>query len=233
MSGMVFFGWVAFAVVVGVAANARGRSWIGWFLIALVLSPLLALILVLVMKPVVSQETATTVNAEAGQSKKDDLYDDTPDLQSGRYQLFLTKKYAIERNTTLEKYVIGDSLFPTLETALMHADDLERDAIRSAKNERLRYAYLIKECRIGENAFSSGIRAGDFLATYNGYPITSDQDILDAMSKLIAPTANLVIYRDGKPKTFTIPVGKMGIDGSIEKIDDNLYAIRLKDLAIT
>jgi hypothetical protein len=45
----VFF-WFVFAIVVGVAANARGRDGVGWFFLALIISPLVALLLVLVMQ---------------------------------------------------------------------------------------------------------------------------------------------------------------------------------------
>lgn len=51
----VFF-WLVFSIVVGVAANSRGRSGVGWFLFSLILSPLLGLILVLVL-PRQSAET--------------------------------------------------------------------------------------------------------------------------------------------------------------------------------
>jgi len=34
--------WLAFAVLVGTAANARGRSGLGWFVLAILLSPLVA-----------------------------------------------------------------------------------------------------------------------------------------------------------------------------------------------
>lgn len=34
--------WIALAIVVGVAANTRGRSGGGWFLLALIISPLVA-----------------------------------------------------------------------------------------------------------------------------------------------------------------------------------------------
>jgi hypothetical protein len=44
------FFWFAFAIVVGVAASARGRNGLGWFLLALIISPLIALLLVLVMQ---------------------------------------------------------------------------------------------------------------------------------------------------------------------------------------
>lgn len=46
---LAFF-WIGFAVVVGVAANARGRNGVGWFFLAVIISPLLALLLVLVMQ---------------------------------------------------------------------------------------------------------------------------------------------------------------------------------------
>ena len=46
----IFFGWLLLSVVVAVAANARGRSGIGWFFLALVISPVFALVLVLVMR---------------------------------------------------------------------------------------------------------------------------------------------------------------------------------------
>lgn len=41
--------WLGLAVVVAVAANTRGRSGGGWFLLAIVISPLLAGLLVLAL----------------------------------------------------------------------------------------------------------------------------------------------------------------------------------------
>jgi len=43
------FFWVVLAVIVGVAANTRGRSGLGWFLLALLISPVLAGLLVLAL----------------------------------------------------------------------------------------------------------------------------------------------------------------------------------------
>lgn len=42
-------GWLIFAVIVGVIAGSRKRSGFGWFLLAVLISPLLALILVLAL----------------------------------------------------------------------------------------------------------------------------------------------------------------------------------------
>jgi uncharacterized protein (DUF983 family) len=44
-----FFFWLLFAAIVGVAASSRGRSGFGWFLLSILISPLLGLILVLVI----------------------------------------------------------------------------------------------------------------------------------------------------------------------------------------
>lgn len=45
----ILIGWFVFSIIVGVAASYRGRSGFAWFLISAVISPLFALILVLVM----------------------------------------------------------------------------------------------------------------------------------------------------------------------------------------
>lgn len=41
--------WFIFAIVVGIAASSRGRIGFGWFLLSLLLSPVIGLILVLVL----------------------------------------------------------------------------------------------------------------------------------------------------------------------------------------
>jgi hypothetical protein len=41
--------WLLLAVVVGTAANSRGRSFAGWTLVSILLSPLIALILLVVL----------------------------------------------------------------------------------------------------------------------------------------------------------------------------------------
>jgi hypothetical protein len=45
----MLFGWAAFAVIIGIAAGNRGRSAIGWALLAALISPLLALALLLAL----------------------------------------------------------------------------------------------------------------------------------------------------------------------------------------
>ncbi len=43
-------------------------------------------------------------------------------ISSPPYQLFLTRQFSIQKNATLEKYVIGDDVFDTLEESLREAD---------------------------------------------------------------------------------------------------------------
>jgi hypothetical protein len=41
--------WLGLAIIVGVGANTRGRNGPGWFLLALIISPLLAALLLLAL----------------------------------------------------------------------------------------------------------------------------------------------------------------------------------------
>lgn len=45
-------GWLIFAIVVGVIASSKRRSGFGWFLLAVLISPLIAVIAVAAMPPV-------------------------------------------------------------------------------------------------------------------------------------------------------------------------------------
>jgi len=46
----ILIGWILFSAVVGVGANTRGRSGFSWFLLSLVISPLLAGLFLLASK---------------------------------------------------------------------------------------------------------------------------------------------------------------------------------------
>jgi hypothetical protein len=53
-SGAAFY--LAFSIVVSVIANSRGRAAIGWFLLSMLISPLLALILVVCIPKIEKDE---------------------------------------------------------------------------------------------------------------------------------------------------------------------------------
>lgn len=61
---MWFFLWVMFAVVVGVFAANKGRSGVGWFLLSLVISPLLGFLFVAVMANLKVQAATAAVQAQ-------------------------------------------------------------------------------------------------------------------------------------------------------------------------
>jgi formylglycine-generating enzyme required for sulfatase activity len=50
------------------------------------------------------------------------IYKDERNIESPAYQLFLVKNFNIEKNNTLEKYVIKDEIFENLHAALTDAD---------------------------------------------------------------------------------------------------------------
>lgn len=56
----IFLFWLIFSIIVGVAAGARGRSGIGWFVLAMVISPLLALILLVLLPKLAGAGAAPT-----------------------------------------------------------------------------------------------------------------------------------------------------------------------------
>jgi hypothetical protein len=60
-----------------------------------------------------------TLNIKA---KSTDYFSDERDLKSSKYQLFLTRRFEIEKNNTLEKYIIGNNVFDSLDEALSDAD---------------------------------------------------------------------------------------------------------------
>lgn len=52
----VIVGWILFSIAAGILADRRGRSAGGWFLIALLISPLIAVILVLCCRDLKAEE---------------------------------------------------------------------------------------------------------------------------------------------------------------------------------
>lgn len=48
------------------------------------------------------------------------------DLSADAYKIYLTRKYKIERNDVLDKFIVGDRLFEDIDAALRFADERER-----------------------------------------------------------------------------------------------------------
>jgi ABC-type transport system involved in cytochrome c biogenesis permease subunit len=56
--------WVVVSIIVGIAAGSRGRNGVGWFFVSILLSPVLALLLLLVFPPLKAQESLKSNDAE-------------------------------------------------------------------------------------------------------------------------------------------------------------------------
>lgn len=167
---------LALASIPPFIASSKGREFFIWFIYSLFLFPF-AFIHAIVIKPnehaegikkcpscaSVIPDTAIICpscrhNFEAVVDQQKELsspskiisisWDGVRDISDTSYQLFLTKKYQIEKNLTLEKYVIQDKVFSTLEDSLKEADSREELSIAEIKDtERLQAveSNLLKE----------------------------------------------------------------------------------------
>lgn len=70
MADVAFSFWVVFAVVVGIGASHRGRSGFRWFLIAMVISPLLGIILLFLLPTRDEQREIAEEKGVSGEYKK-------------------------------------------------------------------------------------------------------------------------------------------------------------------
>lgn len=68
MTMFMFLGWLILAILVGVYANTKGRSGVGFFLLAVILSPLIGFIIALVISPVKGVIEANAI--QSGDMKK-------------------------------------------------------------------------------------------------------------------------------------------------------------------
>lgn len=65
---IIFFSWLILAILVGVFASSKGRSGVGFFFIAVLLSPLIGFIIALLVQPIRANTDAKAV--ESGEFRK-------------------------------------------------------------------------------------------------------------------------------------------------------------------
>lgn len=114
----------------GYIASEKGRSYGAWFALGFFFSLLAVLSLIAIPKidssphipagrsPPPPYKPLNNPTATPPQPQ----FDGPRKLDLPSYQLFLTRRFNIERNSTLDKFVIGDQVFGTLDDALAHAD---------------------------------------------------------------------------------------------------------------
>ena len=60
----------------------------------------------------------------------------TGDINDDAYKIFLTKKFNIEFNQALNKYIVGDKLLNNMEEALEYADEINKNQIEIEKTNK-------------------------------------------------------------------------------------------------
>lgn len=104
-------------------AKEKGRSSGSWFFLGLCFSILAVLALIAVPKIDDKKSSVTPLpGTRSDGTLQEKEFDGERNISSPAYQLFLTRRFGIEKNATLEKFVIGDEVFNTLEASLREAD---------------------------------------------------------------------------------------------------------------
>jgi formylglycine-generating enzyme required for sulfatase activity len=133
-------------------AKEKGRSYSKWFALGFFFSILAILALTAIPK---LDRANNFASGAADKSKADTFiknYYGPYDLDQPEYQLFLTKRYAIERNNTLGKFILDSKVFHDLEQALVYADGLFKfhleEKRRSEELIRIRENNLLEQSEI-------------------------------------------------------------------------------------
>jgi hypothetical protein len=110
----IFIVWLVFAFVVAIAASGRGRSWVGWFFISVVLSPLVGLILVLVLSNLRHEQLLKTLAGRAPAqprpslgSKSSRVKIDRSDRPFAPDGVYAGAPYRVERDGTITAMMSG------------------------------------------------------------------------------------------------------------------------------
>lgn len=86
MEVIVFLAWLFFAVLVGVLASKRGRNPYGWFLLAMLFSPLLMAIALWVVPDLEAQAQKTERGVEAERRHRNSLPHSRPQSPGWHFQ---------------------------------------------------------------------------------------------------------------------------------------------------
>ncbi len=105
-----------------------------------------------------SNNTLLVNSAKIEAPHEENVWTGEKNIENDSYKLYLVKKYSIEKNSTLEKFVIENTLFSTLEEALSFALQKEFDLDKVEDDKK----YTIHTVK------STGIIGGSFTFTEFG-----------------------------------------------------------------
>lgn len=116
---------VIFGFFCSYIAKEKNRDSTSWFWLGFCFS-ILAIFALIAVPKVEGRNSSDslrspTTNAPEQSFEKSEFRGER-NISSPAYQLFLTRLFAIEKNITLDKYVIGDDVFSTLEDSLCEAN---------------------------------------------------------------------------------------------------------------
>ena len=123
----LLFGFVGVLIAANKGVSSAAGFWLGAFL-----GPI-GLVIVALLSP----DGDDQASAPAPVSKS---FEGERALSNDAYRLWLTSRYAIQRNEVLDRYVVSDRLFPSVDDALHHASELHREEIEAAEAEKQRKA---------------------------------------------------------------------------------------------
>jgi len=118
-----------------------GSYGCGSFIVALLLCVILIGFLVFIYMLIVKPEGTLTVTYEYRarankEASKDELnFSGRPELSNDSYVLYLSKKFDIQKNDVLGKYVLREKLYDTIEQALGAGHDLRNQEVEARKAE--------------------------------------------------------------------------------------------------
>jgi hypothetical protein len=133
---------ITFGFFCSYIAKEKGRDPGNWFLLGLCFSILAVLALIAVPKVEDKKSSVDRLpSTRPDESLQNCEFIGERNISSPTYQLFLTRRFGIEKNSTLEKFVIGGAVFNTLEDSLREADccyvrELEKDELAAREIEQ-------------------------------------------------------------------------------------------------
>ncbi|QVL45162.1 MAG: hypothetical protein KFB94_07805 [Methylophilaceae bacterium] len=112
----ILVGWAAYNEMnqyntLAIFKDVREKAFVG-----LMLQTIIDFGLILVSAILLKPTTASSSNWQ----------EDSYDLNSDSFKIFLTKKYGIEKNEALGKVICNNQLFNTIDEALKHAGEIEQ-----------------------------------------------------------------------------------------------------------
>jgi hypothetical protein len=107
--------WFIFSIIVAVIARSKGRSGPGWFVLSLVISPLLACILVLALKAKQEMEAGVPVNSNVDYGS----YEGANKLSNPHYRDYLTRRYVVIKNEVLNTFSFDNKTYMDVDSLIL------------------------------------------------------------------------------------------------------------------